>query len=277
MKYDVYVNANKLFFCLLNNQQFKEVFIMKISELFWEASLEELKRGYIRQEDHFICLLCGKSVEQGIIYQHDGMLYEAEKYVRVHVKQEHGSVFEYLIGLDKKLTGLTEHQNSLLQLFYQGKSDAEVQTELGIGSSSTIRNHRFVLKEKERQSKVFLTMMELLREQDRHAPAFIPLHKTARMVDDRYNVTEEEKERILKKYFPEGTDGPLSTFELQEKHRLIVLREIASRFELEKSYTEREVNELLKPVYHDHVKLRRFLIEYGFLDREPDGSKYWVK
>ncbi|HSR04836.1 MAG TPA: DUF2087 domain-containing protein [Proteiniclasticum sp.] len=27
-------------------------------------------------------------------------------------------------------------------------------------------------------------------------------------------------------------------------------------------------------IYDDHVLLRRYLIEYGFLDRTPDGSIY---
>lgn len=250
---------------------------MTVSERFWNASLEELKRGYVHGGDHYLCLLCGKTYEQGIIYPEDGVLYEAERYIRRHIEQAHHSVFDYLIQMDKKFTGLTEHQSSLLHLFYQGKSDTEVQKELGIGSASTIRNHRFVLKEKERQAKVFLTLMELLKERDKHAPAFLPLHQTARMVDDRYNVTEEESRRILQKYFPQGTDGPLKTFSLKEKQRVVVLREIAKRFDSERLYTEKEVNEILKAVYDDHVTVRRYLIEYGFLDRKADGSQYWLK
>lgn len=250
---------------------------MKGSKLFWNASVEQLKRGYDQAANEYICLLCGKQVEKGIIYPENGVLYEAEKYMNIHIRQTHGSVFEYLTGLDKKLTGLTDHQSSLLSLFYQGKSDAEVQQELGIGSASTIRNHRFVLKEKERQSKIFLTLMELLKEKDDHAPAFLDIHKQAKMVDERYNVTEDEIESILRKYFPNGTDEELATFELQEKHRLVVLGEIANRFESDRTYTEKEVNAILKQVYHDHVKIRRFLIEYGFMDRKDNGSEYWLK
>ncbi|MEJ8548807.1 DUF2087 domain-containing protein [Brevibacillus borstelensis] len=250
---------------------------MNVSERFWNATLDELKRGYIQEDDHIACLLCGKTFEKGIIYPEDGVLYETERYVRLHIEKTHKSAFDYLIGLDKKLTGLTEHQNSLLRLFYQGKSDAEVQKELGIGSASTIRNHRFVLKEKERQAKVFLAMMELLKEKDKHAPAFIDVHQTAKMVDDRYNVTEEENRAILKRYFPEGTGGPLKTFPMKEKQRVVVLRQIAKRFESDRTYTEKEVNEFLKALYDDYVTVRRYLIDYGFLDRKADGSEYWLK
>ncbi len=249
---------------------------MEISEMFWNASLEELKRGYIQLDNNYICLLCGEVIESGIVYPHEDFLYEAERFMRIHIESEHQSVFDYLIQLDKKLTGLTDHQNRLLRLFYQGKSDAEVQKELGIGSASTIRNHRFVLKEKERQAKMFLTLMELLKAKDEYAPAFVPVHKTARMVDDRYNVTNEEKEEILKKYFPEGIKSPLIKFPPKEKQRLVVLREITQLLNNDQIYTEKAINQILENVYHDYVLIRRYLIEYGLLDRKLDGSQYWL-
>jgi hypothetical protein len=250
---------------------------MEISEAFWNASMEELKRGYIEESDAYLCLLCGEKVEKGIVYPHENTLYEAERYMRIHIEANHQSVFDYLIGLDKKLTGLTDHQKKLLRLFHQGKSDADVQKELGIGSASTIRNHRFVLKEKERQAKTFLAMMELLKEKDEHAPAFVPLHKTARMIDDRYNITQEEQEEIVKKFFPEGPKGHLEKFPPKQKQRLVVIKEISKHFDSERTYDEKELNKVLKPIYEDYAMIRRYLIEYGFLDRKADGSRYWLK
>lgn len=239
--------------------------------------MEEFKRGYIEEANSFTCLLCSKQLEKGIVYSEEGVLYEAERYIRVHIEKTHGSVFEYLINLDKKLTGLTDHQKSLMQLFYQGKSDSEVQVAIGIGSASTIRNHRFVLKEKERQAKVFLTLMELLKEKDKYAPAFLSLHKNATMIDDRYNITEEERKKILKTYFTDGLDGPLKRLPGRQKHIVVILRELARRFDPEKVYAENEVNEILQDFYDDYASLRRYLIDYGFLDRNATGSKYWLK
>lgn len=246
-------------------------------DIFSNASLEELKKGYKEDTDAFVCLLCGEVIEKGIIYPYQEVLYEAERYMKLHMERNHQSVFDYLIGLDKKITGLTEHQSNLLGLFYQGKSDVEVQKELEIGSASTIRHHRFVLKEKERQAKTFLALMELLKEKDNHAPSFIPVHKTAKMVDDRYNITEEEQEKTVRKYFEDQPEARLKKFPLKEKQRLIILREIIKHIDNDKTYSEKALNDILKPIYEDYVLIRRLMIEYGFIDRKDDGSEYWVK
>lgn len=251
---------------------------MQISELFWSASFDEMKRGFAEKEDSFVCLLCGKEIEKGIIYSVDSVLYEAEKYMKKHIEDKHGSVFEYLNSQDKKLTGLSEHQSRLMALFFEGRSDDEVQKELNIGSASTIRNHRFLLREKEKQAKVFLVLMELVREKNQKAPKTIMPHKTATMVDDRYKITEEEYEKAVKKYFPDGVQGRLSAFSMQEKYKIVVLREIIKRFDRDRTYSEKQVNEILKNVYeYDYATIRRYLIEYGFMDRKDDGSEYWVK
>lgn len=244
-------------------------------EKLLSASMADMERGYAEESDCFECLLCGFKTEKGIIYKEDDRLYEAEKYMAIHIRKAHGSVFEFLLGLDKKITGLSEHQSRLLKLFYEGRSDAEIQKETGIGSSSTVRNHRFALREKERQAKVFLTLMSALKNSKR-APALIPPHENATMVDDRYNITDEENDTIIKKYFPQGVDGPLKTFTMKEKSRIAVLRQLIRRFENGRIYTEKEVNEILKGAYDDFATLRRYMIEYGFMKRKRDGSQYWV-
>ncbi|MFZ7103250.1 MAG: DUF2087 domain-containing protein [Peptococcaceae bacterium] len=250
---------------------------MNVTAKFWSASLEDMKKGFGEEADYYVCLLCGKKVEKGLIYQVEESFYEAGKYMGLHIQKAHGSVFHHLIRLDKKFTGLTDHQSKLLELFYQGKDTAEIQQALDIGSPSTIRNHRFVLKEKERQAKVFLTLMELLKAGDTDSLRFIPPHETARMVDDRYNITEEENAKILQKYFVHGLNGPLKTFAMKEKSKLVVLRQISKSFAADRLYSEKEIDGILANIYEDYVTLRRYLIDYGFMDRTPDGSRYWLR
>jgi hypothetical protein len=254
-----------------------ELFVqMGESDLFWNLSISDLKQGFVEDDNSLICLLCNESIEKGIIYTHDNVLYEARKYMTIHIKVNHQSVFNSLIKLDKKFTGLTDHQKQILNLFYQGKSDQEIQTLLGIGSKSTIRNHRFVLNEKERQAKIFITLMELLKEQDKYAPNIIQPHKSARMIDDRYNITQNEAESLINTYFPSGIEGQLSRFPIKEKHKLVVLRVIANKLKTDHLYTESEINNEISYIYSDYVTVRRYLIEYGFIDRKPDGSQYWL-
>jgi hypothetical protein len=169
-------------------------------EKYLNSSMEDMKKGYTSEAGHFECLICGRKLEKGIIYQENGIFYDAEKYMGIHIEKEHNSVFDFLIGQDKKTTGLSDHQNKLLKLFFEGRSDAEIQREIGVGNSSTIRNHRFAFKEKERQAKVYLVLTELMKERSWKPVGLIPPHKTATMVDDRYKVTEDENNEILKRY-----------------------------------------------------------------------------
>ncbi|WP_276353329.1 DUF2087 domain-containing protein [Cohnella caldifontis] len=252
---------------------------MNISEKFWEVPLADLKRGftYDRESESHVCLACGERFVQGVIYPQDGTLYEAGKFAQVHVETAHGSPFEFLLGLDKKLTGLTDLQKRLLQLFHAGLSDGEVVKELGGGSTSTIRNHRFTLRERMKQAKIFLALMELAEESTHRQNRFIPIHRTATMVDERYEITEKEQADVLKNFFKEGPDGPLSAIPTKEKRKIIILRHLSRMFEEGRRYTEKEVNALLKERYPDFATLRRYLIEYGYMDRLPDGSQYWLK
>lgn len=249
-------------------------------DVFWKSSIEELTQGFIYDEslDEYICLICNQRFENGVIYPsgNQAVLYEARKAIVHHIREKHKSVLDYLLSMNKKYTGLTEHQQELLQYFKEGLTDKEIVNKLG-GSASTIRNHRFKLKEKEKQAKVFLAMMKLLETEKQTKQEFVSFHKGAKMVDERYAVTPEEQTKILNTYFKHGLNGPLDSFPSKEKRKIIILQHILKRFDINIKYTEKEVNEVLKSVFHDFVTIRRYFIEYGFMDRSKDGSEYWIK
>ncbi|MBN6187490.1 DUF2087 domain-containing protein [Aneurinibacillus sp. BA2021] len=250
-----------------------------VTDLFWNASLPEIKRGYIYEPEaeSYTCLICGRRFIQGVIYPHEDTLYDAETFTRLHITHEHGSPFDFLINLDKKLTGLTDHQKTIARYFYEGLSDNDIVKKLDGGSTSTIRNHRFTLREKAKQAKMLLAIMELMEEKTARSQRFISIPRSAAAVDERFAITEEENEAILTTYFKQGPDGPLSEFPKKEKRKVAILKHIAQRFELNRRYTEAEVNRILKEAYPDYVTIRRYLIEYGFMDRTPDCSAYWMK
>ncbi|MFZ5352788.1 MAG: DUF2087 domain-containing protein [Bacillota bacterium] len=252
---------------------------MNLDERFWDATIDELCSGYIfeTQKKLFKCLICGKEFEKGIIYRHNDSFMEAEKAVAMHIEAEHDSMFHYFLQMDKKYTGLTDHQKLLLRLFYEGYSDKEIIGHLGGGSTSTIRNHRFTLKEKEKQAKIYLTIMELLNKSTQNADKLVNIHRGATMVDERYSVTEQEKQKIIDTYFDKNEEGKLKTFPGKEKKKIVILQHIMQRFDKEMKYTEKEINTILESIYSDYVTIRRYLIEYGFMERTKDCSLYWVK
>lgn len=56
--------------------------------------------------------------------------------------------------------------------------------------------------------------------------------------------------------------------------RTELLRYLAERFEPGRTYREKELAELLTPVFSDHAALRRYLVEEGIMARDNLGS-YW--
>lgn len=65
----------------------------------------------------------------------------------------------------------------------------------------------------------------------------------------------------------------------KHKDQLLVLAYLATKFEYGTSYTEAEVNDILKRwhTFSDWPLLRRELFDRGFLDRNPNGSNYRLK
>lgn len=68
-------------------------------------------------------------------------------------------------------------------------------------------------------------------------------------------------------------DGRLVRLPTKHSHRLVVLDELAQRFEPGRKYTERQVNALLSASDIDVATLRRYLVDVDMLDR-VDGN-YW--
>lgn len=129
-----------------------------------EKCFEDIKNGYTKDKHkRYCCNYCDAVFEDGEIFPIDGHFYLAEKAVQIHIQKEHRSVFEKLLQLDKKESGMTEVQKTLLQYIYEGKNDKEIAA-LTNTSASTVRHQRFVFREKARQAKIFLALYELALE-----------------------------------------------------------------------------------------------------------------
>ena len=201
---------------------------VSMEELIRNATIEDFKRGYnwSIKEAQFVCLICGEKIG------------ESDTDVNTHIIK-HGNPIERLLLLDKKYTGLTEIQKELLTMMSNRYSDKEIAQKLAC-TESTIRNMRFALRERARQARAFLAVMEL---------------------------TEEK--------IPTLTPPKLRVFPVREGKRKALLPRFAALFEPNKEYTESEVKRLIKTIYEDDATIRRYLIDYGYLNRTRDGSKYY--
>ena len=93
---------------------------------------------------------------------------------------------------------------------------------------------------------------------------------------ERFLITDKEREKVLANYFMQGVRGSLDVFPSNEKRKYIIAQEVIKRFEVGKVYLEKEINELLKTVHEDFATIRRFLIDYRFMNRSDDGREYWI-
>ena len=74
-----------------------------------------------------------------------------------------------------------------------------------------------------------------------------------------------------------GPDGRFTAFPTQEKKYLVLLRHVLQDFEPGVRYTEKKVNTILSRHSDDTARLRRSLVDFGFMGREGGGRDYWVR
>lgn len=70
-------------------------------------------------------------------------------------------------------------------------------------------------------------------------------------------------------------EGAILAFPTQEKKIRVLLRHVLPAFSHGVRYPEKRVNEILARYNEDVARLRRWLVEYGYMRREGGGGKYW--
>ena len=201
-----------------------------MEEIIRNANINDFKRGYIwdSKKAGFLCLICGNCFS------------ENEEIISKHVAA-HGTPMERLLLLDKKYTGLTEIQKEYLDMVSKQYNDKEIALNLGC-AESTIRNMRFSLRERARQARAFLAVIELAEEK-----------------------------------LPNVSSLKLRAFPVREVKRKALLPRFGDLFEPNRDYTEAQVKKIIKTIYDDDAIIRRYLIDYGHLSRTADGSRYYKK
>lgn len=167
-------------------------------------------------------------------------------------------------------------------MFYEGIPDKEIVKKTSSSSTSTIRNQRFAIKEKYKQAKVLVAIYELLEERRRlnhikNDDELIEIPRTVNNIDQRFAISQADRNSVMERYFDRDMNLVIKEFPAKEKRKIIILQQIMTNFEYQHVYTEKQVNEIIKKYYEDYSTVRRYLIQYGFLDRDSAQGTYWVK
>ena len=88
-------------------------------------------------------------------------------------------------------------------------------------------------------------------------------------IDEQQKREEAYRQKVLKAFYDYDK---LRAIPVQRKKKLICYERIAERFELGRVYEEKEVNEIISPIYEDYCTVRRDMISEGIFSR--DGTRY---
>lgn len=86
--------------------------------------------------------------------------------------------------------------------------------------------------------------------------------------------TDAFDRKILATYL--DGEGRIRAFPAQRKKELAILRHVVKAFESGRRYSEKEANTVLRRFNADTARLRRHLVDFGFMDRQGGGGDYWV-
>ena len=81
-------------------------------------------------------------------------------------------------------------------------------------------------------------------------------------------------EEVKKKYFK---NDKLMMIPKKEKNKLLVLQIVLEMLKAKSlEFTEKELNEAIKEIYPDYSLIRRYLVDYKFLERDNYGRMYKI-
>ena len=120
-----------------------------------------------------------------------------------------------------------------------------------------------VVAESDAQKQIYSLNTELLLASRR-----APLDEAAALTlpeSEGIDADDAFRAKTIRDFF----DGErLKTIPAQRKRRVIILQHLVERFDPDRSYSEREVNDVLRLAHDDGATLRRELVDYGFMQRD---------
>ena len=134
-----------------------------------ELKIEELAQGYSIEDDGNVykCIYCGKTFVKGHIYETRAGLSDYEYAARYHIFETHGGPVRGLLGLGKEITGISDMQEKIIEMMYDGKNNKYISEILDI-NPATVRTHKFNIQQMKREAKILIALMENIEEEKYH-------------------------------------------------------------------------------------------------------------
>jgi predicted transcriptional regulator len=181
--------------------------------------------------------------------------------------------FDELLAFFKALSDATRLK--LIGLLAQNESSVEELAATLDVNPSTVSHHLSKLGEiglvsarAEGYYNIYSLRTEVLQEMAQRMLSENTLPEVAKDLD-----LEAYDRKVLKDYLAQ--DGTISQLPTNHRKLDVILRYLAEKFEFDREYSEKEVNEIIAKYNKDISGLRRDLISIGYMDRERDGSAYW--
>ncbi|WP_068619134.1 DUF2087 domain-containing protein [Paenibacillus tuaregi] len=161
----------------------------------------------------------------------------------------------------------------LLMLLSEGEaSGQELARRLNL-SQPTITHHAAKLRQasllNERRDKntVYFSINAYFMDSFAEATRQF-IYNRKEKVEGMEEKNEALRDTVLRNFIEKN--GRLKQIPAQLKKKLIVLEHMVSRLEPGRKYTEKEINEYIKPYHDDYATLRRELIMHQFMYREKE-------
>lgn len=78
---------------------------------------------------------------------------------------------------------------------------------------------------------------------------------------------------IEEKFF---RNGKLERIPKKNVNKIKLFKYIITNFEPNKFYSEKDVNNIIKEIYDDYAIIRRYLVDYKYLERDAGGYSYSI-
>lgn len=90
-------------------------------------------------------------------------------------------------------------------------------------------------------------------------------------------MTETKKKINISAFLDDA--GKIPRVPAPNRTKIPILAYLTGKFEEGRVYSEKEINGVINAwhTFGDYFILRRLLVDYKFLERTPNGEKYWVR